>query len=383
MARQGSDGSHLRIAVDAMPLIGERTGIGHVTSQLLNGLADRDDVTAVGYAVSRTGHQALRGRLPQGARAATRWMPARLAMTMWQRVGWPRIEHWTGPVDIVHATNFVAPPARAPVVLTVHDLVFVRHPDLCRAETVRYYEPFVPTAIERGATVHVVSDFVGQEVREVYGIAPERVVRVYFGITARPGGDAAAGRRLAAADRYIVALGTIEPRKNLPRLVHAFDLVASRDPDIHLVVAGPDGWGVEEFDSACSAARASDRIARVGYISDVERWDLLSGATLLAYPSLYEGFGHPPLEAMACGIPVVASAAASLPEVLGNAAVFVDPMDVDDIAAGLERVLSDVELRAKLVDLGREQVARYTWPSAIDEMVALYRRLADSNVRSS
>jgi glycosyltransferase involved in cell wall biosynthesis len=378
MPREPTDGSQLRIAVDAMPLIGERTGIGHVTSQLLSGLVARNDVSAVGYAVSRTGHRALRGRLPAGARAATRWMPARLAMTMWQRMGWPRIEHWTGPVDIVHATNFVAPPARAPVVLTVHDLVFVRHPDLCRAETVRYYEPFVPRAIERGATVHVVSDFVGQEVREVYGISPDRVERVYFGITARPGGDADAGRRLAGAERYIIALGTIEPRKNLPRLVRAFDVVAARDPDIHLVIAGPDGWGVEEFDGACASARASDRIVRAGYVSDEQRWDLLSGATVLAYPSLYEGFGHPPLEAMACGIPVVASATASLPEVLGNAAVFVDPLEVDDIAAGLERVLSDVELRAKLIDLGKDQVARYTWPSAIDQMVALYQRLGAS-----
>ena len=189
-------------------------------------------------------------------------------------------------------------------------------------------------------------------------------------------GDAARGRARAGADRYLITLSTIEPRKNLPALVRAFDAVAAEEPDLHLVMVGPDGWGVHEFHDALAAAHHADRVHRIGYVAKDERADLLAGATALAYPSIYEGFGLPPLEAMQSGVPVVASNAGPIPEVLGDAALLPDPFDDDSISDALRLIVNDADLRATLVERGAERVRRYTWEIAGPQFVDLYRRVA-------
>jgi glycosyltransferase involved in cell wall biosynthesis len=174
----------------------------------------------------------------------------------------------------------------------------------------------------------------------------------------------------------VLALGTIEPRKNLPRLVHAFDAVAHSHPDVLLVVAGPDGWGTSAFADAVTAVSTGDRVRRLGYVTDQQRADLLAGASVLAYPSLDEGFGHPPLEAMAAGVPVVGARAGALPEVADGAALLVDPTDEDALADALSRVLDDDTCRADLVARGHARADEFTWTRCVDELVDLYRRVA-------
>jgi len=200
-------------------------------------------------------------------------------------------------------------------------------------------------------------------------------VRVYPGIVPSATGDAAAGHRIAGADHYVLAIGTIEPRKNLPVLVDAFDRVATTHPDLHLVVAGRVGWGDDAFRTACARARHRSRIRALGYVSASARRDLLAGASLLAYPSRYEGFGFPPLEAMAVGVPVVAARAGAIPEVTGDAALLVDPDDPEGLAESLRRALDDPELRRDLVTRGRARVGCFSWPAMANEMTALYRKL--------
>jgi glycosyltransferase involved in cell wall biosynthesis len=363
--------------VDAQPLLIERTGVGQFTASLLAGLGRRDGIDARGYVVSRTGSRELAPHLPPGVRAATSRFPARVAHALWARGSWPPLEHWTGTVDVVHATNYVALPSRAPTVVSVYDLGFVHSPELYRPET-RAYEPLVRDAIARGGTVHTISDYVAREVRDHFGVAEERVVRVYPGVDDTTPGDAAAGRSLAGGETYVLALGTVEPRKNLPTLVRAFDRLATVDDRVQLVVAGPDGWGVEPFDDAVAWARNGARIRRIGYVTDAQRADLLAGAAVLAYPSLYEGLGFPPLEAMAAGVPVVTTRGGALPEAVGDAALCVEPTDVEGLADALTRALSDVDLRASLVARGHEQVAHFPWAHAIDGFVDLYRRVAAS-----
>ena len=367
-------GTQLRVAFDATSLLGARTGVGEVTLHLLKALAARDDLDVAAYAITWRGRDELEQLTPPGVRCATRPFPARATRILWPRVATPAIERWTGPVDVVHATAFVAPPAAAPVLLTIHDLTFARFPEMCTPDTLSYAR-LIDVALDRGATVHTYSDFVADEVRATFDLPAERVVRIYPGLAPTAGGDALRGRRLAGSDRYVLALATIEPRKNLPTLVRAFDAVAENDPDVRLVIAGPDGWGVESFDAACAAARHGDRIHRLGYVDDRDRRDLLAGAAVLAYPSIYEGFGHPPLEAMGAGVPVVASSGGALPEVLGDAALLPNPFDVDAVSDALARALSDDGLRSRLRDLGFERVARYTWPDATDELARLYERL--------
>ncbi len=369
------DGARLRVAVEATALLGPRTGVGQMVSYLLKTLATNDDLDVTAFAVTLRGRRTLAHEVPPNVRARTHHTPARLTRMMWRHSQVPKAELWTGPVDVVHAPNFVAPPARAPVLVTVHDLTFVRYPELSTPDTLTFPR-YIHLAIDRGAVIHVVSDFVAAEVCEHFEVDPERVVRVYSGLVPSAGGDAARGHVLAGSGRYVITLGTVEPRKNLPNLVRAFDAVASRDPELVLVIAGPDGWGVEEFDAAVSAARHGDRVRRLGYVDETDRRDLMAGATMLAYPSIYEGFGHPPLEAMQIGIPVVASNAGALPEVLGDAALLPDPTNVDAIAEALDTVLTDTEVRARLVASGRERVNRYTWDRAGAELSALYHKVA-------
>ncbi|HEV3451061.1 MAG TPA: glycosyltransferase family 1 protein [Acidimicrobiia bacterium] len=363
----------LRVALDATSSLGVRTGVGNVAGGLLEHLAARTDLDVTAFAITWRGRNRLAGTLPPSVHAATRRFPARLTRALWPRIAWPRVERWTGPVDVVHSLH-VAPPARAPVLLTVHDLTHIRYPELSSPEA-RHYPRLVQVAVDRGATIHTYSQFVAAEVRDHYRLPAERVVTIAPGLDARPTGDAARGRGLAGSERYVLAVGTVEPRKNLPTLVRAFDALAATDRDLALVVAGPDGWGVQAFRAAVARAGHGDRVRRPGWLDDRSRDDLLAGASVLAYPSVYEGFGLPPLEAMRAGIPVVASNAGPLPEVLGDAALLIDPGDADELASALARVLDDEQLRRQLSERGRARVARYGWDGSVERFAATYRAL--------
>ncbi len=364
----------MRVALDGTPLLGARTGVGEVVAGLLGALAERSDVEPVAYAVTWAGRGELAAVVPPSVPVATRPFPARLVRELWQRFPEPGIERWTGKVDVVHALNFVAPPARVPVIAMVHDLTFVRFPELCTPDTLRYTGA-IQRALDRGAHLHVPSDFIGAEAREEFHLPADRVTRIYSGLAPTQGGDADAGRRRAGAERFVLALGTIEPRKNLPMLVAAFDAIAGADPEIRLVVVGPDGWGTDAFTEAVARARHRRRVHRLGWVDERGRRDLLAGASVFAYPSIYEGFGLPPLEAMAAGTPVVAARAGAIPEIVGDAAILVDPDDVDALSAALQELLDDATRVARLVALGTERAARFTWERAAAEAVALYGSL--------
>jgi glycosyltransferase involved in cell wall biosynthesis len=364
----------LRVALDATSSLGVRTGVGNVAAGLLTHLAARTDLDVTAFAVTWRGRNRLAGTLPPSVHAATRRFPARLTRALWPRIAWPRVERWTGPVDVVHSLH-VGPPARVPVLLTIHDLTYIRYPELSSPDA-RHYPRLVQVAVDRGATIHTYSQFVAAEVRDHYRLSAERVVTIAPGLDARPAGDAARGRRLAGSARYVLALGTVEPRKNFPTLVQAFDALAATDRELTLVVAGPDGWGVEAFRAAVAQAHYGDRVRRPGWLDDRGRDDLLAGAAVLAYPSVYEGFGLPPLEAMQAGIPVVASNAGPLPEVLGDGAVLIDPADADELAGAIGRLLQDDEARQQLTGRGRARVSRYGWDRSVDRFAATYRALA-------
>jgi glycosyltransferase involved in cell wall biosynthesis len=207
---------------------------------------------------------------------------------------------------------------------------------------------------------------------------------VQHGVAAEPGalGEPPAGTAARRSAPYLLALGAVEPRKDLPTLVKAFSEVARAHCDLELVVAGPDGWGAPAFAAAVAASEAASRVVRVGYLDDRERRQLLHGAVALAYPSLYEGFGFPPLEAMGAGVPVVATACGAVPEVVGPAALLVPPGDVAALAKALASVVEDAGLRAELIDAGRARVALFTWASAAASMIELYDAAASDRSKS-
>ena len=365
----------MRVAYDLTALHDRRTGIGAFTGEVLTRLARRDDIEIVGYSASWRGRRDVRSLAPSGIEVASKPMAAQPLRQVWRRVDWPPITWWTGHVDLVHGPNFVVPPGAGAVeLMTVHDLTFVHYPELCKHDVLQF-PGLMRRALRRGAHVHAVSDYVADEVMDVFGVSSDRVHVVPNGVDPIDRGDAGGGRALAGGDQYILAVGTIEPRKDYPLLIDAFDLVAERQAHARLVIAGQDGWGIDAFNRALGAARHRDRIVRLGFVDERARADLFTGATAYAYPSKYEGFGLAPLEAMTAGTPVVTTRAGALPSVLGDAAVFVEPGDREGLAAALCDLIEGKPDREALITKGRARAATYSWDACADGIAGLYHLL--------
>ena len=383
--------SRLAVALDATPLLGFRTGVGVFCQWALDSLRRRDELAVSAFAISWRRRRGIRDHIPSGVRVIDTPMPARPLHRAWSVGGVPPIEWFIGREAVVHGTNFVVPPTRrAARVMTVHDLTSVRFPELCDDYT-RRFPQLVRRALEEGAWVHTPSEYVAAEVVELLGAPPERVRAVHHGVppldppaadsgadsdaAADSGADtsgAAAGAAPPVPGPYVLALGTIEPRKDLPTLIRAFDLVAAEEPELRLVVAGADGWGVPAYEAAVGASAHAGRILRLGYVDSVLRSRLLRHASIYAYPSLYEGFGLPPLEAMLAGVPVVTTDAGALPEVVGDAAAMVPVGDVTAMATALGRLLTDDSARTAVVAAGRARAASYRWEDSAAGLSALY-----------
>ena len=361
-------------------MIGARTGVGTFTTEVLRRIP-RDGLEVSAFAVTRRGADAAAERLPPGVRMHRRPMVARPLRALWSHTDHPVIERWTGPVDVVWGPNFVVPPtAHAARVVTVHDLTCVHFPAMCTRDTLQV-PALLRRAIADGAWIHTVSRSVADDVVEEFGADPERVVAVpNGGPEPRTTDDVAAlarrGRRLAGGESYVTFVGTLEPRKDVPGLVRAFDLLAGDRSDLRLVLAGPDGWGAAEVGEAIAASPHRDRIVRTGWLEDPDRDAIIAGASAFAYPSRLEGFGLPPLEAMALDTPVVATPVGALPEVLADAALWCRPDDPASLAASLATVLDDEATVARLVALGRARVERYSWDATADALVDLFARAA-------
>lgn len=360
------------VAIDATALVGPRTGIGVMTAAIFQRLSSRIDLDVRPLLVSLRGRRALAAQLPPGAESAMLWAPARLAHQLWQRFDRPAVRGF----DVIHGPNFVVPPAaNGRELMTIHDFGPWRDPDLVTAHA-RAYPLLVRRALARGAHVHVVSDFVRVEALERLGVDEERVHLIHNGFDPGERGEPKRGRAMVGGP-YVLYVGTIEPRKDLPTLVAAMGEAWAGGIEHRLVVAGPDGWGTEAFEEAVAQlGPAAERVLRVGYVTDAERTDLLAGAACLAYPSRYEGFGLPPLEAMAQGCPVVTTRAGALPETCGPAARYVDIGDSSGLAAAVTDIVSDDRAAAELVAAGNDRIGEYSWDETADRLAGLYRSLA-------
>jgi alpha-1,3-rhamnosyl/mannosyltransferase len=325
----------MRVGLDVSALDQTRAGTARYIAQL-EAAPDLDLV-----------HLSLPGR----SRVATlyrdlRWYPRVLARLAGRR-----------RLDVLHCPTFRGPssPPPMPLVVTVHDLAVLRHPETFNLWTRRYSRSFVPRVVQAARLVIAVSEFTKRELVDVLGTAEEKIRVVPNGVASvfTPEGPAEPGD-------YVLAVGTIEPRKNLPGLAEA-----ARRVGVELRVVGPAGWGHVELDGS--------GVRRIGEVPDEQLARLYRGARCLAYPSLYEGFGLPIVEAMACGTPVVTSAGGAPEEVAGGAAVLVDPRDPGAIAAGLEEASSR---RDELVRLGLQRARAFDWEETARRTVDVYREAA-------
>lgn len=281
-------------------------------------------------------------------------------------------------IDLYHSPNFVLPIGlRVPSVVTIHDLTFL-DPSLHRWTSHHYLRIMVASALRKANAVIAVSEYTRQQVEKQYPETHDRLHVIYQGFRRdiqRPY-PAEVENFLHAEDihyPYVLFVGTIEPRKNIPRLIAAFEqAVRAADLEHHLYLVGGWGWKSREAQEALRSSSIADRIHSAGYLASKVLPLYYAGADLFVYPSTEEGFGLPPLEAMVCGTPVITSNSSSLPEVVGDAAITVDPYDVEAIASAMVSVLTDAQLQARLRDAGLERSQRFSWAQSAEEHLRLY-----------
>lgn len=312
---------------------------------------------------------------------ACRWMPGRVAQAAWKRGHAPPFDWYAGAADVYHFPNFIRPPLGRGKrsVVTIHDLSFMRMPETTEKKNLAWLMGEIRQTAETADAILTDSRFSAGEIRDLLGVGEERVFPVWLGLDsfpAPPGGEeAAALRRGLGLERpYLLMVGTIEPRKNIPFLVKVFEKLGDFDGDLALV--GGLGWKTEGILAAIEASPRRDRIRRLGGIRDDQLAAVYAGAAAFVFPSRYEGFGFPPLEAMARGVPVVSARNSSLPEVLGDAPRWVDGFDAPEWAETIRGVLRDPELADSMRTAGIVQAARFTWAEAARGTWDVYRRVA-------
>ncbi|MBV9594781.1 MAG: glycosyltransferase family 4 protein [Actinobacteria bacterium] len=358
-----------RIGLDATPLLGRRTGVGNYTSRLMEGLAD-SGAEVLATAFTFRGRGRLREVAPAGVTVRARPVPARALRWAWQRSAFPPVEALTGRLGVFHATNFVLPPlARARGVVTVHDLAFLRYPQTVDRASLAYRE-LVPRGIERASIICTPSHAVADELTAEFPTAAGRVRITPLGVDeswfdSQPL-DGPARRRLGLPERYVIAVGTVEPRKNLDGLVRAYRQARGEEPQVPpLVIVGPPGWGP----ALGLTDLPTGAVILTGYLDDAALRGVVAGATALAFPSRYEGFGLPPLEALAAGVPVIASDLPVTREVLGDTAELV--RDQQELAAALVSVSTGTP-DADVARRGRERAAEWTWQRCTSATIDAY-----------
>lgn len=369
---------HLNIGINAHLLSGEagyrRAGIHQYIYQVLQHLPVVDGRAYTIYARQRAGWD---GRPDQRVIATPLPTERRAARILWEQAVWP----WAAQRDrlaLIHSMGFAMPHfTSCPAVVTIYDLSFVHYPESFPALQRRYLATATADSCRRARRIVAISESARQDIHRVYGVALERIDVVVPGVSAAyrplaPDEVAAFRRQQGLPERFLLHVGTLQPRKNISLLLDA--LAQLDQPDVPLVLVGGKGWLYEDIFDRVLTLGLRERVHFAGYVDDADLPLWYNAATALIFPSLYEGFGLPIVEALACGTPVVAANASSLPEAGGAAARYFDPYDASALASELAIVLDDAELRADLRQAGPAQAARFSWTRAGLETSAVYDR---------
>ena len=382
----------MRIGIDYTSAVHQGAGIGRLTRGVIRALAEIDvqnqytlfvqgreltypppvpDLRNVASGIHNDNFREVRTRIDE------RWWNR-----IWHRLHLPIAVEWTtGDLDLFHSPDFTLPPVRkgTKTVVTVHDLSFLRLPRCFEPALLDYLVKNVPAALARADWILADSESTKRDLIELLDADGERITVIYPGVEPRfqpiadPDGLEPVRKKYGLPDRFILSLGTVQPRKNYVGLIQA--LARMRDREICLVIVGGKGWLYQDIFAAAEELGLQDRVIFAGFVDDADLPALYNLAEVFAFPSLYEGFGIPPLEAMACGIPVVTADNSSLPEVVGETGILVDAHDTEGIASAIDSVLADKDLRQRLVTQGHIQARTFTWEKAAERLLATYRFL--------
>lgn len=364
------------------PSIGLRTGIGQVVSHMYDAISEKKDIKLEPYALSYKA-KAYAKELPENTHFVT--VPARALLNTWKFSRWPTLKNQLGEIDMIHATNYLAPPITEGIALliTIHDATMVKFPELVSSK-VRGLLPIIRKRISAGAHIHVPTLAIKLDIEQYFADELTDISKIHiipFGTpTIRHNQPSEQIKKLVNADPYILSIGMLEPRKNHARLIESFEEVYKENPHIRLLLVGPDGPARPQIDLALSklSYNARSRITITGSVSDNDRSYILKNALMLAYPSIYEGFGLPILEAMSTNTAIVASKEGSLEEIGGTACEFVDAFSVSDIARGINLLLGDEKLRTKLIKNGDIELKKYSWDKTANELANLYTKITEA-----
>jgi len=375
----------MRIAIDYTAAIRQGAGIGTYARNLVAAMLAQDSNNQ--YKLLSSGHPTTEHPFPraENVRGQSIFIPDRYLNILWYRWRAPLpATLFSGPVDIYHGPDFVLPPLGKKVrkVVTIHDLAFLEHPEYAVPSLAAYLKKVVPEAVAAANVVAAVSTEVQRTLIEHLQVPPEKLTVIPNGVGPHfrritdPLILNAARHKFGLKHPLLLAVGTMEPRKNHLGLIKAFHMARQQKqgPAMLAIVGGP-GWLYDETRKLVSDLQMEHKVRFLGRVSDLELITLYSIADSFAFPSFFEGFGIPPIEAMACGTPVITSKTSSLPEVVGDAALLVDPSDIADIAQAIVRLTQDADLCATLQQKGYQRAKQFTWEKSAYKMLNLYQRL--------
>jgi glycosyltransferase involved in cell wall biosynthesis len=375
----------VRVTLDLSPAVHRHAGLGRYAHELLSAalaVAPEHDYRVLYYmAGAGRGPEAPLDRLPaQVLRLPAKPWRMSVLLAHYARLN---MDAWIRGGDVFHATDHLLPPLRrSKLVFTVHDLIYLFYPQYHLPLNRWYLTLMMPRFLRRADAIIAVSENTRRDVARLLKIPAERMTVIYEGVSAAyspalpPHEVARVRARYGLPERYLLFLGTLEPRKNLGALLAAYHALLARGvPLPRLVIAGRKGWLFEPIFERVRALGLAEQVCFTDWVPEADAPPLLAGAEAFVYPSVYEGFGLPPLEAMACGTPVITSTASSLPEIAGDAALLVAPDDTAGLAQAIERVLSDAALRADLRARGLARAAQFTWEAAARQTLAVYHQV--------
>ncbi len=316
--------------------------------------------------------------------------PTRALYRLWRGVGRPRADSLVGGADVFHATNYVVPPTRSAArVVSVHDLSFLRMPEVCSPRISAFFGRHMRDYAAEADAVLACSNATKRDCVDLLGIDAEKITVSHYAVEDGFGLSDEGSSRVRLQDQYrldgpfFLYVGTLEPRKNVAGLLAAFEEVLDDVPHT-LALVGPAGWNSGALLDALAGAHLRSRVLQVGYVPSRETLaDFYTCADAFVFPSLYEGFGFPVLEAMACGCPVICSDAGSLPEVGGSAALYVPAEDTSGLASAMRRIASDVSLQSELRRKGLEQAKRFSWLTCARATYAVYEQVSHGTPASA